>query len=290
MQTCRHLLGLVFVFVVAAHAGLARGQGYGSDLQNVMAPASGGMAGVSTARPQDVPSAIFGNPATLAQLEGTQFTMGGGWVEGYPTVTNTDPRFGGPFGNVTDRGAAATEIGVTQDLRPLGLAGTLGIGLAGISGGGAEYRGEAPGTILNNESGEYLVLGINLGAGFQVTDRLSVGATITLGTGFEQLGFVGPVLNSAMVNAYALRGTVGVNYDLNDCTTVGFYYQSKMSFTFEDAVSVTGFPNYRNVNIAQPTTFGWGIANRSLMDGNLLLAATSTTSSGKTLHSGKTSW
>ena len=27
------------------------------------------------------------------------------------------------------------------------------------------------------------------------------------------------------------------------------------------------------MNIAQPTTFGWGIANRSLMDGNLLLAA-----------------
>ena len=82
------------------------------------------------------------------------------------------------------------------------------------------------------------MLGINLGAGFQVTDRLSVGATMTLGTGFEQLGFVGPLVNSAMVNAYALRGTVGVDYDLNECTTLGFYYQSKMSFNFPDAVAV----------------------------------------------------
>ena len=38
----------------------AYGQGYGTDTQNVMMPAAGGMAGVSLALPQDVPSAIFG--------------------------------------------------------------------------------------------------------------------------------------------------------------------------------------------------------------------------------------
>ena len=275
MRYFAHGFGLAVVIAVAAHAGPARGQGYGSDLQNVMAPASGGMAGVSIARPQDVPSALFGNPATLAQFEGTQFTLGGGWMEGYPTVTNDGSLNGGiPF-SATSRteGGAATEIGVAQDLRSLGLGGTVGLGIAALSGGGAEYRGEVPGNFLNNESGSYLVLGINLGAGFQVTDRLSVGATMTLGTGFEQLGFVGPIVESAMVNAYALRGTVGVDYELNDCNTVGFYYQSKMSFNFPDAVSLLGSPAYRNVNIAQPTTFGLGIANRSLMDGNLLLAA-----------------
>ena len=31
--------------------------------------------------------------------------------------------------------------------------------------------------------------------------------------------------------------------------------------------------NYQDVHIAQPTTLGLGIANRSLMDGNLLIAA-----------------
>ena len=92
LQTCSWPGNLL---AVAAHAGMARGQGYGSDLQNVMAPASGGMAGVSVARPQDVPSAIFGNPATLAQFEGTQFTLGGGWMEGYPTVTNDGSAIGG---------------------------------------------------------------------------------------------------------------------------------------------------------------------------------------------------
>ena len=74
-----------------------------------------------------------------------------------------------------------------------------------------------------------------------------------------------------MVNAYALRGTVGVDYELNDCNTLGFYYQSKMAFDFPNAVRVGA--NYHDIHIAQPTTLGLGIANRSLMDGNLLIAA-----------------
>jgi long-chain fatty acid transport protein len=280
MRYLPHVLALAVLLAATLQTGLARGQGYGSDLQNIMGPASGGMAGASIARPQDVPSAIFGNPATLAQFEGTQFTLGGGWMEGYPTVTNDGSLNqlspGTPF-SATSRteGAAATEIGVTQDLRTLGLAGALGFGIAGLSGGGGEYRGDVPeNRLLNNTSGAYMVLGINAGAGFQVTDRLSAGATMTLGTGFEQLGTVGPLVGSAMVSAYALRGTFGVDYELNDSNTVGFYYQSKMSFDFLNAARV-GFvnPTYYDIHIAQPTTLGLGIANRSFLDGNLLLAA-----------------
>ncbi len=40
------------------------------------------MAGASIARPQDVPSAVNANPATLAQFLGTQFTMSGACVVG----------------------------------------------------------------------------------------------------------------------------------------------------------------------------------------------------------------
>ncbi len=273
MRSYRHLLGLVIAFVVAAHAGLARGQGYGTDLQNVMGPASGGMAGVSVARPQDVPSAIFGNPATLAQFEGTQFTLGGGWMEGYPTVTNDGTGNGGVPFTATSRteGGMATEIGVAQDLRSLGMAGTMGMGIAGLAGAGAEYRGDVPGSFINNESSELLVLGVNIGAGFKVSDRLSVGAAITLGAGFEQLGLVGPIVGSAMVNSYALRGTAGFDYDLNDCNTLGFYYQSKLSLDFPSAARVGS--TYYDVKVAQPTTFGLGIANTALMEGKLLLAA-----------------
>jgi hypothetical protein len=56
--------------ILTAQVRLAHGQGYGSDFQNVMAPAAGGMAGVSIAQPQDVPFAIFGNRASLTQFMG----------------------------------------------------------------------------------------------------------------------------------------------------------------------------------------------------------------------------
>ena len=253
-------------------AGRGYGQGYGTDLQNVMAPASGGMAGVSTARPQDVPSAIFGNPATMAQFEGTQFTIGGGWIEGYPTVTHEADLAGNAF-SATSRteGFLAPEIGVTQDLRPLGYNGTIGIGLSSESGLGAEYRGMVPqNAIINDSSSEYLVLGVNIGAAFQLTDRFAVGTTMTLGNAFEELGNVGPLTSAAMVNAYGIRGSVGATYELNDCNTLGFYYQSKLHFDFPDAVRLG--TNFYDVNIDQPDTLGIGLANRSLMDGNLLLA------------------
>lgn len=267
-----------FLVVAAALAVLsfnnraAFAQGYGSDTQNVLMPASGGMAGVSAARPQDVPSAVFGNPSTLAQFHGTQFTMGGAWVEGYPTVTY-DPLLGEPY-SVTSRtqGFAIPSIAVVQGLDALGLPGTFGLGLSGLSGLGTEYRGRAPdGSFLNNVSNEYLVLGINMGAGIELTDRLSAGAAVTLGTGFEQLGFVGPLVSTAMVHDYALRATLGMDYDLDECNTVGAYYQTKMSFQYPNAVRLND--EYRDLQIDQPETFGLGYANRSLMGGDLLIAA-----------------
>lgn len=71
------LITVVAAIVVTCVGHTAYGQGYGSDSQNVLTPGAGGMAGVSIAQPQDVPAAVFGNPSTLAQFRGTQFTLGG---------------------------------------------------------------------------------------------------------------------------------------------------------------------------------------------------------------------
>lgn len=229
------------------------------------------MAGVSIALPQDVPAAVFGNPATLAQFRGTQFTLGGAWVEGYPTVTRhgfLDPQENFSATSRT-QGFVTPQIAVAQDLRALGVPGTLGLGLAGTSGLGAEYRGKAPaGSVVNDFSAEYMVLGLNAGAGLELTERLSAGATMTLGTGFSQLGLVP---NSTMVHDYALRGTFGIDYKLNPCNNVGVFYQTKESFQFSNAVLIGD--TYRDVRLEQPETVGLGFANRSLMGGNLLLAA-----------------
>ncbi|HEY2147540.1 MAG TPA: hypothetical protein VGH32_06360 [Pirellulales bacterium] len=273
----RLALASSIILVIAAGSPSARGQGYGTDLQNVMGPASGGMAGVSVAMPQDVPSAIFGNPATLTQFHGTQFTLGGGWMEGYPTITNNGnlntANPGVPF-SVTSRaqGFTALEIGVTQDFECFNIPGTLGLGVSGLSGSAAEYRGRAPaGSFVNDITTEMLILGVNLDAGVQLTDTLSVGAAFTIAPGFEQLGFVGPLVATSMVNAYGIRGTLGLDYAWNDCTDIGFYYMSPLDFQFPDGLRIG--TTYHDIRITQPTTFGWGVANHALMDGRLLVAA-----------------
>ena len=111
---------------------------------------------------------------------------------------------------------------------------------------------------------------------------------MTLGNGFEQLGFTGPLASSAMVNAYGLRGNFGLDYALNSCNTVGVFYQTRLDFTFPDAVRFNNA--YHDLSVSQPETVGLGWANRSLMDRNLLIAADVYSQTlGKRRRSGKTS-
>ena len=72
-------------------------QSFGTELHNTMMPASGGMGETSISRPQDLQSAINGNPASLSQFRGTQFSFGGGWAE--PTFNMTQTRSIPPIGS-----------------------------------------------------------------------------------------------------------------------------------------------------------------------------------------------
>src|SRR5436853_3373662 len=91
----------IFCSLVCLSAPTAHAQTYGTDLMNVAQPASGGMAGVSLARPQDAPSAVFGNPSTMAQFYGTTVTTGLSWLQPHLEVqhdgTVTTPLGGGPW-------------------------------------------------------------------------------------------------------------------------------------------------------------------------------------------------
>ena len=55
---------VVLFLLLAMRNGVAWGQVFGVELQNNLMPASGGMAGTSISRPQDLLSAINANPAT----------------------------------------------------------------------------------------------------------------------------------------------------------------------------------------------------------------------------------
>ncbi len=66
----RFLIFLFAVGLVAAIAPTAFAQTYGVELHNTLMPASSGMGGTSFTQPQDIQSAIYGNPATMTQFAG----------------------------------------------------------------------------------------------------------------------------------------------------------------------------------------------------------------------------
>lgn len=265
-------------FMLTSMATTCFAQSFGVELHNTVMPASGGMAGTSLARPQDVQSAINANPATLTQYRGTHFSFGGVWAEstynlGYDGSLGVLNALGlGPFQAKSGApGSALGNIGVSQDFSAMGLPATVGVGLMAASGASAEWRG-VPGSRGTTVS--FMVLDIVSGVGVDLTDSLSVGASLSLGTGFLDGPWVGATGNAV---AYGLRGRLGFDYDLNACTTLGMYYQTRQGFTFEDNIR---FPIpgpagdvYLDTDVELPQNLGVGIANSRLLDGRLLIAA-----------------
>ena len=225
--------------------------------------------GLSIARPQDLTSALNANPATLTQFGGTQFLFGGAWAE--PTFNLTQsapiPLLGvDPYSaKSTAQGVAGANIGVTQSLEMMGLPVVFGLGFMSNAAGGADFR-HVPQS--NRTNSAFTVLEMAASAGMQLSERLSAGTTLFVGTGL----FDGPFVEiGGMTSDYALRGSFGLNYELTDCTSLGAYYQTEQSFRFDNAVQFAAGPTF-DVNMDLPQNVGLGLANHALLDGKLLLA------------------
>lgn len=269
--------GIVLVAVVAATvfsaSRTASAQSFGVELQNTLMPASGGMGGTSIARPQDFLSAINGNPAALAQYSGTQVIFSGAWAEPTFVLTQTGNVAPGiePFTAKSGTpGVAAPNIGVVQDLSALGLPARAGLGLISTAGGGVDFRGVPQ---SNGTTSDLLVLNITAAAALDLTERLQAGGSISLGNAY----FDGPYVGiGAMVPAYGLRGSAGLNYWLTPRTNVGAYYQTRQRFTFHDAIQLElldgRFDIARDIRMDLPNNVGLGVANNALFDRRLLLA------------------
>ncbi|MFM9118155.1 MAG: OmpP1/FadL family transporter [Planctomycetota bacterium] len=254
----------------------ANAQSFGVELHNTLMPASGAMAGVSIAQPQDLVSGINANPATLTQFAGTQFQFGGAWAEPTFDLTQSSvilpigPPLIEPFSAKSNApGTPVGNIGVTQNLNELGLPVTFGIGFVTTAGGFVDFRHvpESHGT-----SSALSIFSMPVSLGVQLTDRLSVGASTAMGIALYNAPFT--VIGSVTPD-YALRATLGTNYQLTETTNVGAYYQSTQGFQFNDAVLLPtpgGGQTTRDVKLDLPQNIGFGVSNSALMNGNLLLA------------------
>ena len=268
------LHGVCFAGALAFGTSSVQAQTLGVELHNVVMPASGGMGGVSIARPQDFLSGINGNPASLTQFQGTQFTFSGAWAEATfnQTQSGNIPLVGPPIvtpfsAKSSAPGSAVANIGISQELSELGLPATLGVGFVTTSGALTNYthvpQSGGTGTGL-------FVFNLPVSLGVDMTDRWSIGTSVALGIGIYDAPFVGV---SNMVMDYAVRGTIGTNYKLNDCNTIGGYYQTKQNFNFENGFIINpGLAQIPlDVALDMPENLGLGIANTALMDGKLLL-------------------
>jgi len=268
-------LGLLILLCLTTPTQHVQAQGFGVELQNTLMPASGAMGGTSIAEPQDLISAINGNPATMAQFRGTQFSFGGAWIE--PTVNMEHTGTGilpgiGPFaGKSATPGASLGNIGVTQDLTALGRPVTIGAALISVAGLGVDYS-DQPNS--NNSALTLQILTLQPGFGIQVTDRLSFGANFGLGIGLFDGLFVG---SSKATSAYGARGTVGVDFDVTPQTKLGFFYQTRERFKHENAIvlqPLVGLPSTPvDITLQLPTNIALGVSNSSLAGGRLLVAA-----------------
>ena len=262
---------LAVVVGVVVGSTPAAAQTYGIDFRNTLMPASGGMAGTSVAAPQDFLSAINANPAALTQYKGTHFTLGGAFAEATVDLEQKAaiPVLGvAPFSAKSSTpGAIVPAIGVAQEVDGLALPTTVGLAVLGAAGGGSSYV-QVP---ASNATASYLLLlEFAPSVAVELTERLSVGATMFIGDGYASGPFVG---TSGMTNAYALRGGFGLDYELGDATRLGVYYQTTQAFRFENEAVLFSERRPRDVDMGLPQQVGMGIANESLMDGRLLLAA-----------------
>ena len=106
----------------------------------------------------------------------------------------------------------------------------MGVALVASTGAGVSFR-QVPNS--NGTTAMIQGLGIESVVGVELTDNLSAGARLTLGSAVLDGPFTG--LTGAAYD-YALRGSLGITAYLGAETTVGVYYQTKQDFNFDSAV------------------------------------------------------
>ncbi len=243
---------------------------FGTDLNNNLLPATGGMGGASVARTVEPAAAVFGNPATLTEYnKGTSFTFGATYFD--PTLTASENGQGPLVGSFVPEGfekESRTDpylvptVAITQ---AFGEKLVVGMGVTVQSGVGSDFRESGLG---GDPVGELVMFNANLGVGYKLTENLSLGATATLGNGYFQASLSG---DTASTHAFGARGTLGVKYDMG-ATSFGAYYKTELVLEYDDYIS-DGSGGFWSDDVAQPEEYAIGIANNSLMGGNLQINA-----------------
>jgi long-chain fatty acid transport protein len=228
---------------------------HGFDLHNVLNGASASFAGTSIAHTEDPVSAVFGNPATLAQyFGGTHFMFGAtfympraqmqhdgsaGHAVSQTGGVLTDRSHNGTANLVHSDGVgryafdsrsaqdlyAVPQVAVTQDLSGLGIPVVLGVGVTATNGIGVDYQHSSNSI---GAAAELINLGVNAGIGMKMSDTLDVGVALTITYAMLEAGLTG---SGTQKHDLGFRGTIGARKHMGN-TTIGMYYQGELEHQY----------------------------------------------------------
>ncbi len=135
------------------------------------------------------------------------------------------------------------------------------MGFVTTAGGFVDFR-HIPNS--NGTNSGQAIFNVPMALGLEVTDRLSIGAGMSLGIAFFDGPFVGA---SGMTPDYALRGTVRSELLAHEYTTVGGYYQTRQCYQFEDALILNPGPGQTtfDVNMDLPENLGLGFRQHGIV-------------------------
>ncbi|MGF1463696.1 MAG: OmpP1/FadL family transporter [Maricaulaceae bacterium] len=261
------------LLLTASTAAPALAAPRGSEFDATLAPVAGGLEGVSAARFVDPVAALFSNPATLTQLDGQYaFSFGAAFVgPNLEASGGATDLFGGPANLAPltgpfDGDSRNTFIGapVFGALNRVNDKLVVGAGISAVSGLGGDFRNE-PG--LPNLISDLKVFGANASFGYELTDRISVGATFQLGLGALELGLTD---GSGVVNDIGFGGSVGASYDAGP-VLIGAAWEAPLNINY-DAVLETAPDVFSTVELDQPQEFIFGIASTDSVFENTFVA------------------
>ena len=254
---------------------MRRAQSFGIELHNTLMPASGGMGGTSIAAPQDLLSSINGNPAIAVAVRrhAVHFwrRMGRCQHSLHSGRNAAGQQCDAILGHVGNTRLRAGQHRCDDELRRLGPAGDLGIGTHFQRRRGSRIpRHSRKQRHFERDSQPAIHHRLERAADRRLGGRSDIfGRRSISSTRRTQVW-------APWCPPYGAGGAVR-QYQLTSATSLGMYYQTVEQFRFEDAIRISlpgnTYSAAFDVNMGMPDNIGLGVANRSLMDGQLLLAA-----------------
>lgn len=229
--------------------------------------ANSSMGGAGVALPHDALGALSLNPALLAELDGHRFQMSLELFAGSPEVESSVQTPVGEISGLTEDDTDVLPIpafGWTRHREGSRVA--FGMGSLAMAGFFTDYPQEAGNPILAPQpqgfgrvSSEYQYLRIPLALGWQATDRLSLGAALTLGyarlsatpAAFAAPDCTGPTTcffpAANQEGAFGWGVQAGLYYELTPTLSFGASYTTEQSFEdfeFNSAVANPDLPTF----------------------------------------------